>query len=76
MFISPGNVTKTKDEHLIAHALVADITGSVQLSIWDTDADYLRPSDIIRLKGGYCTLFRRQMILYAGKHGTIEKIGE
>lgn len=51
--IITGNVTKTKDDHVIAHALVADATASVSLSLWDTDAEWLQPGDIIRLKGAY-----------------------
>jgi ssDNA-binding replication factor A large subunit len=51
-----GHVTKTKDDHSIAHALVADATASVNLSLWDTDADWLQPGDMIRLKGAYVLL--------------------
>jgi hypothetical protein len=47
-----GSVTKTKDDHKIVHALVADNTASVQLSIWDAQDDWIQVGDILRLKGG------------------------
>jgi len=55
---------------------VADSTGSVNLSLWDTTADWLQAGDIIRLKGAHCTLFHGSLILYSGRHGSIERIGE
>lgn len=44
--------TKTKDEHMLAHAIVADHTGCIHLSLWDTLGEQLQPGDIIRLTGG------------------------
>lgn len=49
--LEKGTVTKTKDDNLLAHALVADATGSVHLSLWDTHADWLNQGDIIRIRG-------------------------
>jgi len=74
--LEKGTITKTKDEHQIAHALVADNTASVQLSIWDAQDAWIQVGDIIRLKGGYCTLFKNSLILYSGRHGSVERIGE
>lgn len=74
--LEKGNVTKTKDEHLLAHALVADNTAAVHLSLWDTAADWLQPGDIIRLRGGYSTIFKNNLILYAGRYGNVTRIGE
>lgn len=45
--------TKTKDEHMLAHARVADQTGCIHLSLWDMLGEQLQPGDIIRLTGGY-----------------------
>jgi len=61
---------------MIAHALVADGTGCVDLSLWDTNAEWLQPGDIIRLRGGYSTIFKGQLILYGGRHGSVERVGE
>src|SRR5689334_10049556 len=74
--LEKGTVTKTKDEHLIAHALIADSTASVNLSVWDTPADWLQSGDILRLKGAYSTIFKNQLVLYSGRYGSIERIGE
>jgi hypothetical protein len=35
--LEKGNVTKTKDEHILSHTLVADSTGSINFSLWDTE---------------------------------------
>lgn len=45
--------TKTKDEHMLAHAIVADQSGCIHLSLWDSLGEQLQPGDIIRLTGGY-----------------------
>ena len=39
--------------------------------------EMLRSGDIIRLIGGYCTLYKNSLVLYSGcMHGTIERIGQ
>eukprot|EP00741_Cyanophora_paradoxa_P025529 tig00000383_g24635.t1 len=70
------SVTKTKEQNTITHALVADSTASVSLSLWDQLGEMVQPGDILRLKGGYCTLYKNSLVLSSGKLGTIERIGE
>jgi len=56
--LEKGPVIRTKDNHTLAHALVADGSASIQFFLWDTDAEWLKPGDILQLHGGYCTLFK------------------
>lgn len=37
--------------------------------------EQVRAGDIIRLSGGYCSLFKNSLVLYSGTHGTLERIG-
>lgn len=41
-----------------------------------SQGDYIHNGDIIRLTGGYTTLFKSSLVLYAGRQGTLERIGE
>eukprot|EP01117_Protostelium_nocturnum_P017977 TRINITY_DN740_c0_g1_i3.p1 TRINITY_DN740_c0_g1~~TRINITY_DN740_c0_g1_i3.p1 ORF type:complete len:113 (-),score=6.41 TRINITY_DN740_c0_g1_i3:166-504(-) len=68
--------TKTKDNHNITHTLVADQTASIHLSLWDDVGEVIQPGDLIRLCGGYTSLFKNSLILYVGKYGSIQRIGE
>lgn len=74
--LEKGAPTKTKDGNVISHCLVADHSGSIHFSLWDTPGDGPQVSDIIRLTSGYCSLFKNSLNLYAGKHGLLERVGE
>jgi hypothetical protein len=53
--LEKGAATKTKEDHVMAQFLVADSTGSIVLSAWDTDGEGLQPGDILRLTNGYAS---------------------
>eukprot|EP01114_Cavostelium_apophysatum_P017443 TRINITY_DN5182_c0_g1_i1.p1 TRINITY_DN5182_c0_g1~~TRINITY_DN5182_c0_g1_i1.p1 ORF type:complete len:146 (-),score=9.03 TRINITY_DN5182_c0_g1_i1:30-467(-) len=75
--LEKGQITKTKENNIMAHALVADASACVNLSLWDTDAEWMQPGDIFQLRGGYSTLFKNSLVLYSGKrHGSMERTGE
>lgn len=74
--LEKGSVTRTKDEHTIYQTLVADYTASINISLWDNIGELLQPGDIVRLKGGYCTLYKNSLMLYTGKKGSTDRIGE
>ena len=69
-------VTQTKADASIHHCFVADQSGSIHLCAWDLQGESLQQGDIIRLLGGYCSIFKNSLVLYSGKYGQIEKIGE
>ncbi|KAL6079670.1 SOSS complex subunit B1 [Balamuthia mandrillaris] len=74
--LEKGAVTKTKENHTISDCLVADGSAAIRLSLWDRQGESLQPGDIIKLSGGYCTLFKNSLILYSGRHGHLERVGE
>ena len=45
-------------------------------SLFDSYGELVMPGDIVRLTGGYCSIYQQFSTLYAGKHGKIERIGE
>jgi hypothetical protein len=75
MVLEKGSVTKTKDDKILTQFLIGDPSGCVTLSLWDS-GEYIQPSDIIRLRGAFCTLFKHSLILYSNRFCIIEKIGE
>mmetsp|Transcript_34761 Transcript_34761/g.56302 ORF Transcript_34761/g.56302 Transcript_34761/m.56302 type:complete len:156 (+) Transcript_34761:119-586(+) len=74
--LEKGAITRTKDDHSIHHALVADTSACVNLSLWDSQGEQLQPGDIVRMKGGYTSLFKGSLVISSGKFGTLERIGE
>ncbi|KAL9227810.1 hypothetical protein vseg_003459 [Gypsophila vaccaria] len=57
-------------------ALVADETAAVHFLLWGEESDAFQTCDIIQLSNGIFSYQRNNLILRAGKRGTIEKIGE
>lgn len=72
--INPPREVSTKDggRHMVAEALVADSTGCVLLSLWDSDIDKIKVDQNLSIKNGYISLFRGSMRLNTGKYGSIE----
>ncbi len=71
--------TNNTNQGVVTNWLVADETASIYFSVWgdNTGSDTLSPNDIIHVKKAYATLFQgKSLLLYAGKYGSIEKIGE
>lgn len=71
-----NNPYKTKDGNEVRSCKVADKTGSVNISIWGDDGNYVQPGDILQITRGYGTLFKNCLTLYVGKGGTLVKTGE
>jgi len=66
-------ITNDGQEHIVADATVGDRTGSVKLSLWDTQINEILAGDIIDLRNAYVNSFRGRLRLNIGKFGTIEK---
>lgn len=71
-----NNPYKTKDGNEVRSCKVADKSGSVNISIWGDDGNYVQPGDILQITRGYGTLFKNCLTLYVGKGGTLIKTGE
>jgi replication factor A1 len=61
-------------QHLIAEALVGDETGSVVLTLWDDQIGMFEAGNILKIDGGYTTLFKGSLRLNIGRGGRAEKI--
>lgn len=70
-----GSASKTKEGHTVWTVKVADKTGSINLSVWDSLGQSLQAGDIIRLQKGYSSLYRGCLTLYSGSAGRLFKIG-
>ncbi|EGG15803.1 OB fold-containing protein [Cavenderia fasciculata] len=74
--LEKGNAIKKKDG-FIYQVLVADNTACINMTLFDVLGEQVQPGDILRLRGGYATIFHELLNLYVGKSGgIIEKIGE
>ncbi|XP_070570227.1 SOSS complex subunit B2-like [Ptychodera flava] len=71
-----GRPTTTKDGHEVRSCKVADKTGSVNISIWDSVGDLIQTGDIIRLTRGYASMWKGCLTLYTGRGGELQRIGE
>eukprot|EP00053_Salpingoeca_punica_P019895 m.204240 g.204240 ORF g.204240 m.204240 type:complete len:127 (+) comp17743_c0_seq6:32-412(+) len=70
------DTTVTKDGHRLTLFLVADKTAAAHLTLFNRIGSAVKPGDILRLVGGYCSLHQHRPTLYVGQRGVIEKIGE
>ncbi|XP_070509613.1 SOSS complex subunit B homolog [Chironomus tepperi] len=68
--------SKTKENREVNSFKVADITASINCSIWDEPGKLLVPGDIVKLTKGYASIFRGCLTLYSGKSGEIIKMGD
>ncbi|XP_050237939.1 uncharacterized protein LOC126687422 [Mercurialis annua] len=57
-------------------ALVADETAAVHFQLWGEECDAFEPGDIIGLSKGIFSYNRNNLVLRAGKRGSVEKVGE
>uniref|UniRef100_A0A336KAW5 CSON010151 protein n=1 Tax=Culicoides sonorensis TaxID=179676 RepID=A0A336KAW5_CULSO len=71
-----GTMTLTKENREVRTFKVADISASINVSVWDEPGKLLQPGDIVRLTKGYASIWRQSLTLYSGKNGEILKIGE
>ncbi|EFA78087.1 OB fold-containing protein [Heterostelium album PN500] len=65
-----------KKDLLLYQVLVADGSASINMTLFDVYGEQVQPGDILRLRGGYASIFHESLFLYVGKSGVIERIGE
>ncbi|CAM6016842.1 unnamed protein product [Sphagnum balticum] len=73
--LEKGSPTRV-GEGLMCVALVADASASVHLQLLGNECEAFQPGDIVRLSGGLFSFHKLNLVLRAGKKGTLEKIGE
>ena len=67
----------TKDNQLVSHYKVADKTASISLVIFGEKGAFVKPGDILNIKGAYTDVHKGRLCLYYNKsHGDVVKVGE
>lgn len=51
-FFPSGSINQTKDGSVVRRCRVADHTGSINLSLWNKQADAIEAGDILQLARG------------------------
>jgi replication factor A1 len=54
----------------LAEATVGDETGTILLSLWETQIDQVQPGQVVLVDNGYVSLVRGHMRLNVGKYGS------
>jgi len=71
----PRNVNlKTGGTARISDAMISDDTGSIKLSLWDSQIDMVKEGDEISVQNGYTNEFRGENILNIGRYGTLKRL--
>ena len=63
------NRNNPDETHNMCNVKIADATGSVILTAWDDDIEYLEVDNYYNLTNGYVNLYRDSMRLARGKYG-------
>ncbi|EEF41671.1 SOSS complex subunit B homolog [Ricinus communis] len=75
ILLDKGRITM-EGQNKTCLALAADETAAVHFQLWGEECDAFEPGDIIRLANGIFSYNRNNLVLRAGKRGSIEKVGE
>ncbi len=60
----------------VCTAKVKDGSGTIKMTLWNEDADKYKAGDKIRLENGWCSEFKGEKQVSAGKFGKITVINE
>lgn len=64
--------SKYKDEtYSVRDAVIADLTGTIKLVLWNEQVDLVDVNDNIKVENGYITSFKDELQLNIGKYGKI-----
>jgi replication factor A1 len=58
----------------VAHALIADETGTIKLCLWNEQIDSVSIGDTIQVENGRMSSFRGERQLSVGRKGTISNV--
>ncbi len=58
----------------LCEAVVGDETGTVILSLWETQIGAVGNGDVVQVNNGYVSLVRGRIRLNVGKYGSLEKV--
>mgnify|MGYP001595494741 CR=1 FL=1 len=72
----PRTFDKFGKKGRVCNALVQDATAKVTLTLWNDDVDKVEVGDKVHLQNGWCSEYKGEKQLSAGKFGTIEVLGK
>ena len=65
-------VTRFGFQTFVANAVLADETGTIELSLWNKQIDLVSLGDVIQINSGYVASFRGKRQLRIGRRGEID----
>lgn len=73
---SPRTFDKFGKKGKVCNALVQDATGKITLTLWNEDVDKVDVGDKVHIQNGWCSEYKGEKQLSAGKFGKIEVVGK
>lgn len=73
---TPRTFDKFGKKGKVCNALVQDETAKVTLTLWNEDVDKVDVGDKVHVQNGWCSEYKGEKQLSAGKFGKIEVIGK
>src|SRR3990167_6437235 len=73
---SPRQFEKFGKSGKVCNAVVQDTSGEITLTLWNDDVDKVNVGDKIKLDNGWCSEYKGERQLSAGKFGKIEVVGK
>ena len=70
----PRTFNKFGKEGRVCNALLRDASGEITLTLWNDDIDKVNVGDKIKLENGWCSEFKEQKQVSAGKFGKLEVV--
>ena len=70
----PRTFTKFGKSGQVCSATLRDSSGEIRLTLWNDDIEKVEIGSRIKLENGWCSEFREQKQLSAGKYGKLEII--
>jgi len=61
-------------EGRVCNSIIADSSGEITLTLWNDDIEKVNVGDKIKLENGWCSEFKEQKQVSAGKFGKIEVV--
>ena len=71
---SPRTFTKFGKSGQVCNATLQDDTGKITLTLWNEDVEKVKIGDKIHVQNGWCSEFKGEKQLSAGKFGKIEVV--
>ncbi len=68
----PHTFTKFGKSGQVCSATLRDASGEISLTLWNEDIEKVQLGSKIKLENGWCSEFREQKQLSAGKYGKLE----